>query len=54
MSFKSLQSVMVHFRVSSPLICFDYQSATTFIARHQTAFMLPCAFAIGFMIACSV
>lgn len=29
-------------------------SLSRFIARHQIAFMLPCAFAIGFMIACSV
>ncbi|MGV1823288.1 hypothetical protein [Agrobacterium vitis] len=29
-------------------------AALDFIARHQIIFMLPCALAIGFMIACSV
>lgn len=54
MSFKSLQSVMVPFCVPSPANRFDLRRIGAFIARHQIYFMLPCAFAIGFIIACSV
>jgi hypothetical protein len=28
--------------------------ALAFVSRHQIAFMLPCACAIGFMIACTI
>ncbi|MBF2715695.1 hypothetical protein [Agrobacterium vitis] len=54
MSFKSLQLVMVPFCVPSPATRFDLRRTGAFIARHQIIFMLPCALAIGFMIACSV
>lgn len=53
MSFKSLQLVMVPFCVPSPATRFDLRRTGAFIARHQIIFMLPCALAIGFMIACS-
>ncbi|WP_234616684.1 hypothetical protein [Agrobacterium vitis] len=54
MSFKSLQLVMVPFCVPSTAIRVDLRRTGAFIARHQIYFMLPCACATGFMIACSV